>query len=99
MAEAAKMDKELSRRIVAEALGTGLLVAAVVGSGIMAEKLAGGSDGHEIRLGTHRPDDGEEKPEGRDEFREPLRAGRPSKRRSGNTLARASPCAREPELS
>jgi glycerol uptake facilitator-like aquaporin len=31
------------RRIVAEALGTGLLVATVVGSGIMAAKLAGGN--------------------------------------------------------
>jgi len=33
----------LFRRIAAEALGTGLLVATVVGSGIMAEKLAGGN--------------------------------------------------------
>jgi glycerol uptake facilitator-like aquaporin len=33
----------LSRRLAAEALGTGLLVAAVVGSGIMAERLAGGN--------------------------------------------------------
>ena len=33
----------LPRRIAAEALGTGLLVATVVGSGIMAEKLAGGN--------------------------------------------------------
>jgi glycerol uptake facilitator-like aquaporin len=33
----------LSRRLAAEALGTGLLVAAVVGSGVMAEKLAGGN--------------------------------------------------------
>ncbi|SON54979.1 Bacterial nodulin-like intrinsic protein [Hartmannibacter diazotrophicus] len=32
---------DLSRRLVAEALGTGLLVAAVVGSGIMAESLTG----------------------------------------------------------
>lgn len=31
------------RRLVSEALGTGLLVAAVVGSGIMAAKLAGGN--------------------------------------------------------
>src|SRR5258707_4514946 len=30
---------DLSRRLVAEALGTGLLVATVVGSGIMAESL------------------------------------------------------------
>jgi glycerol uptake facilitator-like aquaporin len=33
----------LGRRTVAEALGTGLLLAAVVGSGIMAERLAGGN--------------------------------------------------------
>jgi glycerol uptake facilitator-like aquaporin len=33
----------LSRRVVAEALGTGLLLAAVVGSGIMGERLAGGN--------------------------------------------------------
>jgi glycerol uptake facilitator-like aquaporin len=33
----------LGRRVVAEALGTGLLVACVVGSGIMAAKLAGGN--------------------------------------------------------
>jgi glycerol uptake facilitator-like aquaporin len=31
------------RRVVAEALGTGLLLAAVVGSGIMGERLAGGN--------------------------------------------------------
>ena len=33
----------LGRRAVTEALGTGLLVATVVGSGIMAERLAGGN--------------------------------------------------------
>jgi glycerol uptake facilitator-like aquaporin len=33
----------LSRRLIAEALGTALLVATVVGSGIMADKLAGGN--------------------------------------------------------
>jgi glycerol uptake facilitator-like aquaporin len=33
----------LDRRIVAEAIGTALLLAAVVGSGIMAERLAGGN--------------------------------------------------------
>jgi glycerol uptake facilitator-like aquaporin len=32
-----------ARRIVAEALGTGILVATVIGSGIMAERLAGGN--------------------------------------------------------
>ena len=34
----------MSRRLVAELLGTLLLVATVVGSGIMAERLAGGND-------------------------------------------------------
>src|SRR6476469_9167755 len=37
------MTFNLPRRLVAEALGTGLLVATVVGSGIMAENLAGGN--------------------------------------------------------
>jgi len=35
----------LSRRLTAEAVGTALLLAAVVGSGIMAERLAGGNVG------------------------------------------------------
>lgn len=34
----------LPRRLAAEAIGTALLLAAVVGSGIMAERLAGGND-------------------------------------------------------
>jgi glycerol uptake facilitator-like aquaporin len=33
----------LSRRVVAEALGTAMLLAAVVGSGVMGERLAGGN--------------------------------------------------------
>lgn len=37
------MQVDRTRRLVAEALGTALLVAAVVGSGIMAAKLAGGN--------------------------------------------------------
>jgi glycerol uptake facilitator-like aquaporin len=37
------MSAPLSRRLVAEALGTLLLVATVVGSGIMAQRLAGGN--------------------------------------------------------
>jgi glycerol uptake facilitator-like aquaporin len=37
------MTANLSRRVVAEFLGTAFLVAAVVGSGIMAERLAGGN--------------------------------------------------------
>src|ERR1700757_1199436 len=37
------MKVDLARRSVAEALGTALLLATVVGSGIMAERLAGGN--------------------------------------------------------
>jgi glycerol uptake facilitator-like aquaporin len=37
------MNFPLSRRVAAEFLGTGFLVAAVVGSGIMGERLAGGN--------------------------------------------------------
>ncbi len=37
------MRPSLARRLVAEGLGTALLVAAVIGSGIMAERLAGGN--------------------------------------------------------
>lgn len=37
------MRADLSRRAVAEAIGTGLLLATVVGSGIMGERLAGGN--------------------------------------------------------
>ncbi len=33
----------LARRVVAEALGTALLLATVIGSGIMGERLAGGN--------------------------------------------------------
>ena len=38
-----EMQHPLGRRLVAEALGTAILVATVVGSGIMAERLAGGN--------------------------------------------------------
>jgi glycerol uptake facilitator-like aquaporin len=37
------MTASLSRRVVAEAIGTAFLLAAVVGSGIMGERLAGGN--------------------------------------------------------
>jgi glycerol uptake facilitator-like aquaporin len=37
------MDLPISKRVAAEALGTAFLLAAVVGSGIMAERLAGGN--------------------------------------------------------
>jgi glycerol uptake facilitator-like aquaporin len=39
------MTDGLARRIVAEVLGTALLLAAVVGSGVMGERLAQGNDG------------------------------------------------------
>lgn len=38
------MNASLARKLVAEGLGTAFLLAAVVGSGIMAERLAGGND-------------------------------------------------------
>jgi glycerol uptake facilitator-like aquaporin len=38
------MEASLARRVVAEAIGTALLLVAVVGSGIMAERLAGGNN-------------------------------------------------------
>ena len=37
------MSQTLARRLVAEALGTAFVVAAGVGSGIMAERLSGGN--------------------------------------------------------
>jgi len=42
----------LARRIVAEALGTALLLATVVGSGIMAERLSGGNVGLALLCNT-----------------------------------------------
>ena len=42
----------LSRRVAAEALGTAFLLAAVVGSGIMGEKLAGGNIGIALPANT-----------------------------------------------
>jgi glycerol uptake facilitator-like aquaporin len=42
----------LSRRLSAEAVGTGLLLATVVGSGIMGERLAGGSVGLALLANT-----------------------------------------------
>ncbi len=51
------MSVGLPRRLVAEALGTALLLAVVVGSGIMGERLAEGNDaiallGNTIATGT-----------------------------------------------
>ena len=42
---AADHDRDLPRKLLAEALGTALLLAVVIGSGIMAERLAGGNVG------------------------------------------------------
>lgn len=42
------MNRDLARRVLAEALGTGLLVAIVVGSGIMAQRLSPGDIGLEL---------------------------------------------------
>ena len=42
----------LPQRLVAEGIGTGLLLAAVVGSGIMAERLAGGNEGIALLANT-----------------------------------------------
>jgi len=39
------MNSRLAQRLLAEALGTALLLAVVIGSGIMAERLAGGNAG------------------------------------------------------
>ena len=39
----AQAPASLGRRLVAEGVGTGLLLATVVGSGIMGERLAGGN--------------------------------------------------------
>ena len=38
-----KVPVDLTRRLAAKALGTGLLIATVVGAGIMAERLAAGN--------------------------------------------------------
>ena len=37
------MSADISRRLTAEAIGTAMLLAAVVGSGIMADRLSGGN--------------------------------------------------------
>jgi glycerol uptake facilitator-like aquaporin len=36
---------DISRRLIAESVGTAFLLAAIVGSGIMAVKLSGGNEG------------------------------------------------------
>jgi len=38
------MTVDVSRRLAAESIGTAMLLAAVVGSGIMADRLSGGND-------------------------------------------------------
>ncbi|MGH9943853.1 MAG: aquaporin [Pyrinomonadaceae bacterium] len=51
-AAAGALQPSLARRVVAEALGTAMLVAAVVGSGIMGERLAGGNVGLALLANT-----------------------------------------------
>jgi glycerol uptake facilitator-like aquaporin len=46
------MKISLARRVVAESLGTGFLVAAVIGSGVMAERLAGGNTAFALLANT-----------------------------------------------
>ena len=46
------MSESLTRRAVAELLGTLFLVAAIVGSGIMGDRLSGGSDGLALLANT-----------------------------------------------
>jgi glycerol uptake facilitator-like aquaporin len=46
------VDKKLTRKLAAEAIGTAFLLAAVVGSGIMGERLAGGSVGLALLANT-----------------------------------------------
>src|SRR6266478_5911443 len=50
--EHCKVNSNLARRIVAEGLGTALLLAAVIGSGIMGERLAGGNVGIALLANT-----------------------------------------------
>lgn len=46
------MNQDLPRRAAAEAIGTALLVAIVIGSGIMGERLAAGNDGIALLANT-----------------------------------------------
>ena len=49
----AGMDRDLTRRVTAEALGTALLVAIVVGSGIAAQRLSPGDVGLQLLHQRH----------------------------------------------
>lgn len=46
------MPPELARKLLGEGLGTALLLAVVIGSGIMAEKLSGGNEGVALLANT-----------------------------------------------
>lgn len=46
------MSSDLSRRLCGELIGTALLLAVVIGSGIMAERLCGGNDGLALLANT-----------------------------------------------
>jgi len=47
---------DIARRLMAEALGTALLVAAVIGSGIMAAKLGARNTAIPLLVNTLRPE-------------------------------------------
>ena len=51
------MNHPLPKRVVAEALGTAMLLAAVVGSGIMGERLAAGNTAMALLVNTLAGDD------------------------------------------
>ena len=51
-AECYEMKADISRKLVAEFLGTAMLLAAVVGSGIMAERLSAGNNGIALLANT-----------------------------------------------
>jgi glycerol uptake facilitator-like aquaporin len=46
------MSADIPRRLTAEAIGTAMLLAAVVGSGIMADRLSGGNEGIALLVNT-----------------------------------------------
>ncbi len=52
MSELLRVKPSLGRRVVAEAVGTALLLAAVIGSGIMGDRLSGGSVGLALLANT-----------------------------------------------
>ncbi len=83
------MQASLARRLVAEALGTAILLAAVVGSGIMAERLAGGNVRHRapVQYAGDRRDPHRADPDVRPDFRRPFQSGRQRRLRAARRAA------------